>query len=47
MNGLKKLKEIAGECYKQYCDVNEYLCARLTVRGADIWPMYIKSMPQG
>jgi len=22
-------KEIAGECYKQYCDVNGYICTLL------------------
>jgi len=30
---MKKLKAIAGECYKQYCIVNKYLCTRLTVHG--------------
>jgi len=25
----EQLKEIAGECYKQYCDVNEYIWALL------------------
>ena len=36
--GLYNSNKIAHGCYTRYHDVNKYICASITGRGAGFWP---------